>query len=76
MIKGMVMLALCIIVSSNLNATVINKENCRKVAKQIKHIESQMRQGYTVKKGERLMKRLRVLKKRRYACHKARLPTK
>ena len=53
-----------------------NAKSCREVAKKVKRLESTMRQGYTVKKGEQLKRKMRKLKKQRYLCHKARLPTK
>ena len=76
MIKLRMIIMVLVVISTNVNATTINEAKCLKVAKQIKTIKSKMRQGYSVKKGEQLMKRLRALKKQRYMCHKARLPTK
>jgi hypothetical protein len=71
-----IIVSIILFIQPALAAKTVNEKSCRKVAKQIKQVESQMRQGYSLKKGEQLMNRLRKLKKQRYACHKARLPTK
>ena len=64
------------LLSTQILAQPVDEKSCRKVVKQIKLLEQQMRQGYTIKKGEQLKKRMRKLKKQRYLCHKARFPTK
>ena len=76
----MTRLVLLIFISFSLTLPVysqtVTDKSCRKVVKKIKLLESQLRQGYSLKRGEKLKKRLRKLKKQRYACYKARLPLK
>jgi len=55
------------------NASVTTKQ-CQKVQPKIDKIQRKMRQGYKVKEGERLKKKLRKLEQLRYQCMKKRLP--
>ena len=43
----------------------VDKARCAAVKKQIRHVQSRMRAGYTRAQGERLEARLRKLKKQR-----------
>lgn len=42
------------------------KQQCERVKKKIKYVESRMRAGYTAAQGIRLERRLRALKEDRY----------
>ena len=54
----------------------INKKKCAGVNKKMQRINSQLKAGYNLKKGEVLKDKLRKLEKQKYACSKKRYPTK
>ena len=65
--------ALCILflVSSFVNAGQkynINKYSCKKVTNKIEYINSQLRAGFTVRRGEQLKEDLRAREKQRRSC--------
>jgi hypothetical protein len=57
-------------------STNINKKQCAGVNKKIQRINSQLKAGYNLKKGEILKNKLRKLEKQKYACSRKRYPTK
>lgn len=59
--------------SKNLN---INKKQCAGVNKKIQRINSQLKAGYNLKRGEVLKDKLRKLEKQKYSCSRKRYPTK
>ena len=74
-----------LLVSSNIEAArkatasksiSINKKKCAGVNKKIQRINSQLKAGYSLKKGEALKDKLRQLDKQKYACSRKRYPTK
>ena len=54
----------------------INKKKCAGVNKKMQRINSQLKAGYNLKKGEVLKDKLRKLDKQKYACSRKRYPTK
>ena len=54
----------------------INEKKCAGVNKKIQRINSQLKAGYNLKKGEVLKDKLRQLDKQKYACSRKRYPTK
>ena len=54
----------------------INKKKCAGINKKIQRINSQLKAGYNLKKGEVLKDKLRQLDKQKYACSRKRYPTK
>jgi len=50
--------------------------SCAGIDKKIQQINSSLRAGYNLKKGEMLKNKLRKLKKIKYACRMKRLSTK
>ncbi|MFT5452983.1 MAG: hypothetical protein ACI9N9_002481 [Enterobacterales bacterium] len=54
----------------------INKKKCAGVNKKMQRINSQLKAGYNLKKGEVLKDKLRKLEKQKYACSRKRFPTK
>jgi len=74
-----------LLVSSNIEAArkattsksiSIDKKKCAGVNKKIQRINSQLKAGYSLKKGEALKDKLRQLDKQKYACSRKRYPTK
>ena len=70
-------LILLLTLTSILNAdtTSVNKKTCLSIAKKIKIQNSKLRAGYSLKQGEKLKHKLRLLKKQQYACRMKRYPT-
>ena len=54
----------------------VNKKQCAGVNKKIQRINSQLKAGYSLKKGEVLKDKLRKLDKQKYTCSRKRYPTK
>jgi len=54
----------------------VSEKSCTKVDKKISHINSTLRAGYSLKKGEQLKKKLRKLQKQKFACRMKRFATK
>ncbi len=57
-------------------ASEVSKHSCKRIEAKIDHVNSQMRAGYTLERGERLKEEFRRLKKIRNKCKKKRFPTK
>ena len=53
----------------------VSKKSCKGINIKIGKLQSQLRRGYAVKKGEVWKKQLRVLKKNKYDCWKKRFST-
>ena len=53
-----------------------SKQKCAGIDKKIDRLNSQMRAGYNLKKGERLKAKLRSLEKKKYGCRMKRFSTK
>ncbi len=58
------------------NKVKISASSCIGIDPKITNLNSHLRMGYSVKKGEVLKKKLRKLKQQRYACKMKRFPTK
>ena len=69
-----IVIIIVLIWQPDISADVTVKQ-CQKVKLGIAKIQRKLRQGYDVKKGERLKKKLRKLEQLRYQCMKKRLPT-
>lgn len=58
------------------NKIIISANSCAGIDKKIENLNSNLRMGYSVKKGEALKKKLRKLKQQQYACKMKRFATK
>lgn len=56
--------------------SAISEKSCSGLAKKIQYINSRLRAGYSLKKGEILKNKLRKLQNREYHCWQRRLSTK
>lgn len=54
----------------------VSRDKCSGTDKKIRRLDSQLRAGYSLKKGEKLKQKYRQLKKLQYACRMKRFPTK
>ncbi|PCJ48445.1 MAG: hypothetical protein COA74_08600 [Gammaproteobacteria bacterium] len=62
--------------SKHSKSAVISKKSCSSVDKKINHLNSKLRAGYSLKKGEVMKEKLRRLDKKKYACGRKRFVTK
>lgn len=67
------LIILLLLIQPSVDAAV-TAQKCIKVQSQINNLQRKLRQGYNVKKGERLKKKLRQYERLRYQCMKKRLP--
>ena len=70
-----VIMILLMLYSQPVVSAAVTVKQCQKVQVKIEEIQRKMRQGYNLKQGEQLKKKLRKLKKQRYQCMKKRIPT-
>ncbi len=65
---------LAVVASSSYGKEAVSPPQCKKIKSKIAKVNSQLRAGYKVKKGEKLKEKYRQLKKVRNQCKRKRYP--
>jgi len=76
---GYVLLIIVLLTSLQLQGgsrLMVNEKSCKGIDIKIEKLNSQLRSGYTLKKGEVWKSKLRVLKKNKFDCRMKRFSTR